>query len=532
MMRSDRRFGILAGEASEPMNDKLPEDFDVVVLGTGLPECIIAAACARSGLSVLQLDRNNYYGDLWASFNLWTIQHWITGDSRDDNEAQISPESFLRDDEKFLPTTCQSFIENIHQQFLLNHVDDVQELDAAVTSHLQDIDPQWRKFSLDLLPKVLLSRGSMVKLLCDSGVAKYCEFKCVDRFLSYSSNKSSNPLEVVPCSRGEIFRSDAISIQDKRKVMRFLQKCIEWRKNPNETDDWKEYAEKPFDAFVESFGIVGHVKSIFTNTLAILHPSAKTKEISLEAVWQFMESVGRFGDSPFLWTLYGSGELPQGFSRLCAVFGGIYCLNRSIDGFIISGGRIVAVITQGQRIKCNHIIANGRYAPQQHISTSLQTRLNRAILISDRSLLPDLEKEHISVLNLSSLKSDIFPYLLEVGYEGCVAPKGKYVTHITAQSDGVASTVLNPIIDPFFNVTKNEEMKPQILWSLYFDLVLPSIISHNLPTNMRIVPNVDGHLNYAQIICEVKKIFEELWPDRDFLPPSLTEEDEERDNIE
>ncbi|VDO41345.1 unnamed protein product [Onchocerca flexuosa] len=245
-----------------------------------------------------------------------------------------------------------------------------------------------------------------------------------------------------------------------------------------------------------------------------------------------MESVGRFGDSPFLWTLYGSGELPQGFSRLCAVFGGIYCLNRSVDGFIIAGERIVAVVTQGQRIKCNHIIANGRYVPQQHINTSLETRLNRAILISDRSLLPDLEKEHISVLNLSSLKSDVFPYLLEVGYEGCVAPRGKYVTHITARSDGVASTILNPIIDPFFSVTEDEEMKPQILWSLYFDLVLPSIISHNLPTNMRIVPNVDGHLNYAQIICEVKKIFEELWPDRDFLPPLLTEEDEERDNIE
>lgn len=39
------------------MNDKLPEDFDVVILGTGLPECMIAAACARSGLSVLQLDK-------------------------------------------------------------------------------------------------------------------------------------------------------------------------------------------------------------------------------------------------------------------------------------------------------------------------------------------------------------------------------------------------------------------------------------------------------------------------------------------
>lgn len=52
-----------------------------------------------------------------------------------------------------------------------------------------------------------------------------------------------------------------------------------------------------------------------------------------------MESVGRFGDSPFLWTLYGSGELSQCFARLCAVFGGIYCLNRSIDGFVVADGK-------------------------------------------------------------------------------------------------------------------------------------------------------------------------------------------------
>lgn len=39
------------------MSNNLPEEFDVVILGTGLPECMIAAACARSGLNVLHLDR-------------------------------------------------------------------------------------------------------------------------------------------------------------------------------------------------------------------------------------------------------------------------------------------------------------------------------------------------------------------------------------------------------------------------------------------------------------------------------------------
>lgn len=53
---------------------------------------------------------------------------------------------------------------------------------------------------------------------------------------------------------------------------------------------FQAFAEKPFDAFVESFGIVGHAKSILTNTLAILHPSAKTKEISCFRLQNFVQT--------------------------------------------------------------------------------------------------------------------------------------------------------------------------------------------------------------------------------------------------
>lgn len=50
----------------------------------------------------------------------------------------------------------------------------------------------------------------------------------------------------------------------------------------------QEYAEKPFGALVESFGIVGDAKNILTDTLAILHPSSKTKEISYLYLQDFM----------------------------------------------------------------------------------------------------------------------------------------------------------------------------------------------------------------------------------------------------
>lgn len=48
------------------------------------------------------------------------------------------------------------------------------------------------------------------------------------------------------------------------------------------------------------------------------------------AIQKFLNSLGRYGNTPFLFPMYGCGEIPQCFCRLCAVFGGIYCLKRTI----------------------------------------------------------------------------------------------------------------------------------------------------------------------------------------------------------
>ena len=42
-------------------------------------------------------------------------------------------------------------------------------------------------------------------------------------------------------------------------------------------------------------------------------------------------SVNQYGASPFLYPLYGLGGLPEGFSRLCAIKGGVFMLNHSPD---------------------------------------------------------------------------------------------------------------------------------------------------------------------------------------------------------
>lgn len=50
--------------------EDLPSEFDLVVIGTGFSESVIAAAASRVGKTVLHVDENEHYCGYWASFNL------------------------------------------------------------------------------------------------------------------------------------------------------------------------------------------------------------------------------------------------------------------------------------------------------------------------------------------------------------------------------------------------------------------------------------------------------------------------------
>lgn len=48
-------------------------EYDAIVLGTGLTECIISGLLSVQGKRVLHLDRNNYYGADTASLSLQNL---------------------------------------------------------------------------------------------------------------------------------------------------------------------------------------------------------------------------------------------------------------------------------------------------------------------------------------------------------------------------------------------------------------------------------------------------------------------------
>ncbi|KAF3965108.1 hypothetical protein CMV_010677 [Castanea mollissima] len=58
-----------------------PTNFDLIVLGTGLPESVIAAAASATGKTVLHLDPNPFYGSNYTSLSLQDLSSFLISHS-------------------------------------------------------------------------------------------------------------------------------------------------------------------------------------------------------------------------------------------------------------------------------------------------------------------------------------------------------------------------------------------------------------------------------------------------------------------
>ncbi len=75
----------------------------------------------------------------------------------------------------------------------------------------------------------------------------------------------------------------------------------------------------------------------------------------------YSESLIRYGSSPYLYPLYGLGELPQGFARLSAIYGGVYMLDKPVDELVMEDGKVVGVKSGEEVAKCKFVVCDPSY---------------------------------------------------------------------------------------------------------------------------------------------------------------------------
>jgi Rab GDP dissociation inhibitor len=81
-----------------------------------------------------------------------------------------------------------------------------------------------------------------------------------------------------------------------------------------------------------------------------------------ERIVLYTSSMARYGKSPYIYPLYGLGELPQGFARLSAIYGGTYMLAKPISEIIYDDkGKFVGVKSDGEIVKAKKVIGDPSY---------------------------------------------------------------------------------------------------------------------------------------------------------------------------
>ncbi|KAJ1952020.1 hypothetical protein EC988_003781, partial [Linderina pennispora] len=207
------------------------EEYDAVVLGTGLVESIVASDIAAAEKKVLHIDRNPFYGGDYASFSLIGFIEWATR-FRDPNQVPVvdiaigdveiqlgARKSGEVSASNLLPETVQCGCQVGEILAMLSeHLSSEQLEQLSNSDVLQGLAGESRRYALELAPKLTFCRGPLIDVLIAAGMAEYMEFKGVDANLLVTDAG----VERVPDSKEEVFASTALKLIEKRKLMRLL----------------------------------------------------------------------------------------------------------------------------------------------------------------------------------------------------------------------------------------------------------------------------------------------------------------------
>lgn len=351
----------------------MDEEYDAIILGTGLTECIISGLLSVSGKKVLHMDKNNYYGAASAS---------------------MTP----------LADLFKHFNDNLDQP---------------------DKYGRGRDWNVDLVPKFIMAHGELTKLLIHTDVTRYLEFKQIEG--SYVFKKGGN-IYKVPASDKEALASSLMGIFEKRRFRNFLIWILAFDSNDKKT--WENVNPeittssevfKKFGLDQNTADFIGHAICLYTNDE---YQHLPCREM-IPRVKLYYESLSSYGKSPYLYPLYGLGELPQGFARLSAVYGGTYMLDKPGTPVFNQDGQIEGVQSGDEIAKTKVVVCAPEYALdrcKKHCQTI------RAICILKHPIAKAGNSSSCQIifpLNQTGRKHDI--YLTCLSNENQVAAKDYYI---------------------------------------------------------------------------------------------------------
>jgi Rab GDP dissociation inhibitor len=408
----------------DPVKD-LEKGFDVVVMGTGLTETILSGVMSVEGKRVLHIDSNSYYGGDGASLKM----------------------------------------SQVYKKYRTHHVGPLPPG--------MDKDRDW---NIDLIPKFLMANGELARILRNlKQVQDNVQFQQIGGSYVYrasggglfgtSLGGASGGINKVPSTAAEALTSSLIGVMEKGRLKKFLEHVAGYDGTSGPIYQGTNLDTVPMKTVYEQFKLekatqefVGHAMALYSDDSYLELPARQTfKKILLYA-----QSVAMYGKSPYIYPLYGLGELPSAFTRLSAVHGGTYMLNTEVLDFEYTDGKVSGVKIKFENpkqdnefidlvVKTPRVLASPDYVPDNKKKMTGQ-RVIRAICVLKHEIKEGVDSGQVIIpQSQADRKHDIYIAVLSSTHNVC--PPGHWIA--------IVSTIAEKADNP------QEELK------LAFDLLHP-----------------------------------------------------------
>uniref|UniRef100_A0A0E0C0H9 hydroxymethylglutaryl-CoA lyase n=1 Tax=Oryza meridionalis TaxID=40149 RepID=A0A0E0C0H9_9ORYZ len=463
-----------------------PTSFDVVLCGTGLPESVLAAACAAAGKTVLHVETSGA----------------VPEPSRRFTADLVGPRLLYCADEAvdlLLRSGGSHHVEfkSVEGGTLLYWGGDLYPVPDSRQAIFKDT-------TLQLREKNLLFRF----------------FKLVQAHIAASAAGAA--------AAGEGEASGRLSDEDLDLPF------VEFLKRQN-------LSPKMRAVVLYAIAMADYDQDGVESCERLLTTREGVKTIAL-----YSSSIGRFANAEgaFIYPMYGHGELPQAFCRCAAVKGALYLvkvLRMPATALLVDEEkkRYVGIrLASGQDILCQQLILDPSYEipsldmPCNAPVSNLPRKVARGICIISSSVKQDssnvlvvfppksLEDEQITAVRVLQLSSNL-----------AVCPPGMFMAYLSTPCTDAftGKKCINKAIDVLFStkvsndledhLEKNSEenkesVKPTLLWSCVY---VQEIIQGTSGTALS-CPMPDENMDYRSILESTKKLFTDICPNEEFLP--------------
>ncbi|KAF5097809.1 hypothetical protein D0Z03_001327 [Geotrichum reessii] len=275
-----------------------------------------------------------------------------------------------------------------------------------------------------------MAGGELTKILTETAVLPYLEFTQISGSYVYRDGRIAK----VPSTQMEAIKSSLMGIFEKRRARNFFDFIGNFKKDDVSTHQGLNLEKNTMTEVYLKFGLengtrdfIGHAMALWTTDDYLQKPALET----IERILMYLHSVARYGKSPYIYPLYGLGELPQAFARMSAVHGGTYMLNKPVDGLVYGDdGKVIGVKSGEEVAKAPIVIGDPTYFPDKVRKTG--QRVIRAMCILNHPVPNTDNLDSLQLIipqNQLKRKNDIYVAILSSSHFVCA--KGHYIAIIS-----------------------------------------------------------------------------------------------------